>query len=132
MILLRARGMQRALPSLSVFVAGAGVEKHDGLVRFDPAGCCELSGAMYRSGAFRCGKNTFETSQFPAGFEQLLVGDGKRGPLCLAKHAQDQKIAQGSGNAQPGGNGRGVPEKRGGTLMRVPSLDDGGASLRLN
>ena len=68
--------MQRALPGLSVFVSGSGVEKYDGLMRFDPAGCCELSRGNGRRGTFGCGKNDFETGEFPAGFEHLLVGYG--------------------------------------------------------
>ena len=130
--LVRWRGLQRALPGFGVFVAGAGVEQHDGFFRLDPARGRELSSRDHRCSAFGSGKYSFERSEFLPGLQHLFVGDRQRGAVRLAEHASES-------GSRRAGRGREVQmreSRHSGKIgrklsLRFPCFNDGRATFGL-
>src|SRR6266704_5432421 len=85
------RGLQRALPGLGILIAGAGVEKHDRVLRLNPRGGCEFARGDHGGRAFRRGENSFERGQFPSCLKHFVVSYGDRSSARLAEHARSEE-----------------------------------------
>src|SRR5438477_3114562 len=93
---------------VEILQAGAGVVEDDAVVRLQEVTRDELASRDDAGRALGSREDSFKRGKLPSGIENFFVADGDGGSRTFAEDIQNQHIAERLGDAQAGGDGRGV------------------------